>query len=127
MFQVAAEVEISGNQPLMELLITNLLTNASKYAVPESTISIVLERQKDNFRLAVSNDGSVFPERVRVGSFRRFVRADDGGGPQGAGLGLNLVFAICQAHGFEVTLPEATDKAIVEISGPLSTKAEGMI
>ncbi len=116
-FQAATDVEIAGNRPLIELLVTNLLTNACKYAVPNSNVSVLIEKTGGRFRFSVSNDGSVFPERVRVGSFRRFVRADDGGGPQGAGLGLNLVFAICQAHGFKVALPEATDKAIVEITG----------
>ncbi|MFK7765420.1 MAG: sensor histidine kinase [Roseobacter sp.] len=123
-FAAAKDIEIAGNRPLMELLVTNLLTNARKYAVPKSNINICLTQAGDRFRLIVSNDGSVFPERVRVGSFRRFVRADDGGGPQGAGLGLNLVFAICQAHGFEVALPEALDKAIVEVTGT-TTGASG--
>lgn len=114
---LAQRVEIRGNRPLFELLVTNLLTNAGKYAVPTSHIRITLTQDQGGFCLTVSNDGSVFPEAVRAGSFRRFVRADDGDGPPGAGLGLNLIFAICQAHGFDVSLPRDPDKAIIVITG----------
>ncbi|MGZ2257498.1 sensor histidine kinase [Roseobacter sp. A03A-229] len=117
---LAAYVEIVGNRPLLELLLTNLLTNAGKYAVTGSHIRIVLSKTTEQFCLKVSNDGSVFPDAVRAAAFRRFVRADDGGGPGGAGLGLNLVFAICQAHGFGVALPSDPDKAIIEVTGNLS-------
>lgn len=118
---ISPDVEIQGNRPLCELLVSNILTNAGKYAAADSHIRITLVRDHDHFRLTVSNDGGVFPESVRAGSFRRFVRADDGAGPPGAGLGLNLVFAICEAHGFDVTLPNKPNAAIIEMTGKVSS------
>lgn len=119
---VAQGVETLGNRPLFELVVSNILVNAAKYAALDSHILVTLEADAEKFRFIVSNSGSAFPETVRSGSFRRFVRAEDGRGPAGAGLGLNLIFAICEAHGFSVTLPYDPDKAIIKIVGTVTPR-----
>ncbi|MGI3168684.1 sensor histidine kinase [Pseudooceanicola sp. C21-150M6] len=118
-------IVVAGNRPLLELMITNLLTNIGKYAPPGSEVCVALTAENDTFRLEVSNTGSCFPPVVRDRAFRRFVRGTDGREATSAGLGLSLIAAIVDAHDFHASLPASDTKAIVEITGACAAPAGG--
>lgn len=94
-------VQVMGEAPLLERLITNLVQNAIKYNVDGGTVEVRVAPDVDaRGAVVVSNTGPrVAPEQV-AGLFEPFRRAsgdrlDHGGG---AGLGLTIARSIVTAH-----------------------------
>ncbi|MEM9911723.1 MAG: HAMP domain-containing sensor histidine kinase [Pseudomonadota bacterium] len=95
-------IEVTANPPLLELVLSNLLSNAGKFAPPGATIGTELKRHKDHFQLTVWNSGSTFPEEWQKRGFQRLSRAKLHRDMAGFGLGLALVDIIARWHGFRV-------------------------
>jgi PAS domain S-box-containing protein len=85
-------------------VITNLLSNASKYSPVGKEIDLMVEKIRDDLmKISVVDRGRGIPPMERSDIFRRFVRLDSQDGTQyGVGLGLSVVKAIVQEHGGEV-------------------------
>jgi signal transduction histidine kinase len=90
---------VSGDRALIERLVANLLENGVRYNRPGGLVSVITRPAEDGVRLTVENTG------VRVDAaaaarlaqpFERLERSADG---RGAGLGLSIVSAVCDAHG----------------------------
>jgi signal transduction histidine kinase len=92
-----APVDVLGEQPLLERLVTNLVQNAIKYNVADGWVHVQVTTTG---RLIVANSGPrVAPEHV-PGLFEPFRRAsgdrlDHGGG---VGLGLTIARSVVAAH-----------------------------
>jgi two-component system heavy metal sensor histidine kinase CusS len=85
---------------LVQRAITNLLSNAIRHALDQSTVTIEVGSAGGQATLAVSNDGEGIAPAHLDRVFDRFFRADparsrDAGG---SGLGLAIVRSIAQAH-----------------------------
>ncbi len=95
---VLAPVTVSGEQPLLDRLASNLISNAIKYNDPGGTVIVTVGQ---NGVFTVANTGPlVAPEQV-AGLFEPFrrlsgERLDHGGG---VGLGLTIARSIVAAHG----------------------------
>ena len=88
----------------LDLVLSNLIDNAAKYAPADSTISIGL-RQKPGFTgLAVTDQGPGIAEEVQDKVFREFFRVKHESQVRGVGLGLSIVQRIVRAHGGHVEL-----------------------
>jgi two-component system phosphate regulon sensor histidine kinase PhoR len=85
-------------------VITNLLSNASKYSPVGKEIDLMVEKIRDDLlKISVADRGRGIPPIERSDIFRRFVRLDSQDGTQyGIGLGLSVVKAIVKEHGGEV-------------------------
>ena len=85
-------------------VLTNLLSNASKYSPDESEIAISATVCKGWARVAVADQGPGIPAEYRNVLFNRFAQPETvhGGALYGAGLGLSVVKAIVKAHGGQV-------------------------
>lgn len=114
---IAPGVAVTGNRALLDLMLSNLLGNAAKYAPDGAGIGVTLAREGDAFALSVWNTGATFPDDIRARAFERFSRARDEGESAGTGIGLSLIRAIAQRHGFDAAIAPATDRAEVTISG----------
>ncbi len=116
---IAPGLRVRGNRSLLDLMISNLLTNAAKYAPPgaEITVSLSGDAAGGRFRLAVANSGGGFPRDVRARAFERFSRARSDDRVPGTGLGLSLIRAIAERHRFEVSITPGDDIAEVVIAG----------
>jgi PAS domain S-box-containing protein len=89
-------------------VLSNLLSNASKYG-PDDTEIVVRAVEANGFlRISVVDSGPGVPPRDRADLFRRFKRvgSDNEMAPAGAGLGLSVVKAIVEAQGGEVGMDD---------------------
>ncbi len=89
---------------LMELALSNLLVNASRYAKHQVRCS--LAQEDDSFLLTVEDDGTGIPEDAREQIFRAFTRIDDSRNREtgGYGLGLAVVARVAELHGGAATM-----------------------
>jgi two-component system phosphate regulon sensor histidine kinase PhoR len=113
---------ITGDERLMEQVISNLIDNACKYS--GDTIAIKIHTfSKDNMGyIAVADDGPGIPKEHIQRIFERFYRVDSSRETsRGTGLGLSIVKHIITKHGgriwAETEEPHGT-KFIIEL--PLS-------
>ena len=84
-------------------ILDNLLSNASKYAAPNSKVSIVLE---PNF-FSISNTGHGISKEDQMKIFDRYTRFNDDQG--GFGIGLNLVKECCKKNDITVKCTSELD------------------
>jgi PAS domain S-box-containing protein len=112
------------DQPRVEQLLNNLLTNAIKYA-PGKPILISLHRRAGDVVLEVRDYGPGLPDALQARLFQRFEKASSFRHYGGLGLGLFLIQEIVTAHGgtvsaenvpgggalFRVRLPQRTEVA----------------
>lgn len=98
--QIEAEVCILGDAASLRQLVSILLENAVKYAGPNGTVVVQLEKQGKFTRLWVENTCSELPSGNLNRLFDRFYRADTSRSREtgGYGIGLSIAKSICQAH-----------------------------
>jgi len=82
---------------LMEQVIHNLLLNASQYAPHKSIITVEFDIENDNLKIAVSDNGSGFPEEELLSVFDKFYRGKSNR-TGGTGLGLSIAKGFVEAH-----------------------------
>ena len=98
---------LRGDQTLLRIVLMNLLTNAIKYAPPDSLITLrVLRSSADGAycRFEVADQGPGIPADEQPVIFQRFRRGRTTEGTPGAGLGLAVAARIVALHGGNITL-----------------------
>ncbi len=82
-------------------VMTNLLSNAAKFADRGSTIKIDVEAHDQFIKISVNNQGSCIPEEFRDKLFEPFLQADNSltRSRGGTGLGLSIVKRIVEDSG----------------------------
>jgi PAS domain S-box-containing protein len=84
----------------MNRALNNLITNAIKYSPEHAPITIVCDKQGENFTIAVKDEGIGMDEHVLDRVFDKFFRADSSDTAVGGfGLGLNIAADIVNNHG----------------------------
>jgi heavy metal sensor kinase len=100
----AERVMIEGDQARLKQVIVNLLDNAIKYTPNGGRIKLKIAQEEGSAVLDVADDGIGIPAEALPHVFKRFFRVDGSRSRDqgGAGLGLSIVKAICDAHGARV-------------------------
>lgn len=82
-------------------VMTNLLTNAAKFANPDSTVEIAIEPQSGFVKISVVNIGETIPDDFRDRAFKPFSQASTRSTQKrgGTGLGLNITKQIVEKTG----------------------------
>lgn len=82
-------------------VMTNLLTNAAKFACEGSTINVTVEGQSEAVRVSVTNEGAGIPDAFRDQIFRPFSQAASATtrARGGTGLGLNITKQLVEQTG----------------------------
>jgi len=88
---------ISGSEFLLEILLRNLIDNASRYSPEEGLITVSVVRLEQTVLLSIEDSGPGVPEEDFDKLAERFYRQQQNQST-GAGLGLSLVNAITQFH-----------------------------
>jgi signal transduction histidine kinase len=87
----------------LEIVLTNLLTNAIKYA-PGAPVAVRVEGEADEVVLSVEDHGPGVPTALRPRLFQRFSRLPTASRVNGFGLGLWIVKHFVEANGGQVEL-----------------------
>ena len=93
---------------------SNLIDNAMKFGPPNGRVTLSLRQQGDAAIITVTDDEPGMPAADRPLVTQRFYRGRHD--KEGAGLGLSLVKAIADLHGF--TLQFAEEGSAVSLVGP---------
>lgn len=92
---IISEIAIKTNPSLLEILLSNLISNAIRYTPPQNEVTIEIEKKS----ITIRNPGEPFnfPHKI----FDRFNR--ESRTVQGNGLGLAIVKKICDTEGIPIT------------------------
>jgi signal transduction histidine kinase len=94
-------IELAIRPRMIRVVAQNLTENAIRYAGPDSTFTLAVERESDAIVLRGTDDGVGVPEAELPRLFERFFRADRARASRGTGLGLAIVkHIVTQAGGF---------------------------
>lgn len=107
------------DRPRIEQALDNLIDNALRHGVGEVRVTASESRDRGLAVVAVSDEGSGFPDGFAGEAFNRFTRADEARAGAGSGLGLAIVDAIARAHGGRAhALNQGHGGAVVSIELP---------
>jgi signal transduction histidine kinase len=104
--ETAADLKTRGNRHLLSQALANLLDNAVKYGAGSGPIRVSAKREKDGLEIVVADSGPGIPAEQRGEVLKRFVRLEGSRSAPGSGLGLALVAAVAQLHGWELRLED---------------------
>jgi CheY-like chemotaxis protein len=94
---------VSGDAVRLTQVVSNLLSNASKYSPVGGKIRLTIRREGGQALLAVSDDGIGISRELLDRVFGPFVQVSDpASGAPGLGLGLTLVRRLTELHGGQV-------------------------
>ncbi len=118
---VEGSLIINGDAGALEHALRNLVENAIKYSSRGS--EIIIRLTSDPVSIQVLDHGRGVPLQQRAKLFEKFTRSDRRG--SGAGLGLNIVKAISDAHEAELFITENNGGgSIFTISFPVQNLAK---
>lgn len=95
---------VEGDASLLIEAISNLIDNAMKFGPPNGRVLLTLRSDGDTAVITVMDDGAGVPVAERPLVTQRFYRGRQD--CAGAGLGLSLVKAIADLHGFTLSFAE---------------------
>jgi signal transduction histidine kinase/CHASE1-domain containing sensor protein len=108
-------------------VLTNLLSNACKFAHSDTTVRLTAEFQPNCAKISVSNLGPGIPEEFRGKVFEPFSQADSSDTRQrgGTGLGLNISRQLIESMGGTIGFTSEPDKeTIFWFTCPLADASE---
>jgi two-component system, OmpR family, sensor histidine kinase KdpD len=123
-------IEVPDNLPLvpvdyiqMEQVFTNLLSNSSKYAPPNTQIKVLARVLPEGFILVkVSNQGPPVSEEHLGRIFEKFHRITASDKVTGTGLGLSICKGIIEAHGGRIWAENEPGRFVFYFTLPMNWK-----
>ena len=94
-----ASVVVLGDKGRLQQVLTNLVTNAIKFAPARGVIGVRARRAGSSCEINVEDNGPGIPPEIVPSLFKRYSRAPSGQLGGGTGLGLLIVREIVEAHG----------------------------
>jgi two-component system sensor histidine kinase BaeS len=106
---VDEDVVVHGDPTRLSQVVTNLLTNATKFTPPGGRITVEVHRVAQSAELVVTDTGPGIPPDELPHLFDRFWRGRAAGTRSGTGIGLSVVASLVAAHGGTVTARAPAD------------------
>lgn len=91
---------LKGDRELLFEALANLLGNAIKFTPAGGQVLMRAQQDAQGVRIDVEDSGPGIPEAEREAVLKRFYRSEEGHRHNGFGLGLSIVAAIVDLHGF---------------------------
>jgi PAS domain S-box-containing protein len=102
--------EVWGDEKLLRLILSNLISNAAKYSSSGSRIEVKLNCTPEKIQLSVKDEGIGIPQDVQPHIFVPFFRATNVETIMGTGLGLAIVKQSVERHYGEISFESEVDK-----------------
>jgi two-component system heavy metal sensor histidine kinase CusS len=113
---------IWGDRLMLRRALSNLLSNALRYATPSSAVSIHIQTHASSTSVHVTNQGANIHPEMLPRLFDRFFRVDKSRShpdSDGAGLGLAITRAIMEAHGGSIAVTSEFRKTCFSLEFPV--------
>ncbi|WP_321937524.1 HAMP domain-containing sensor histidine kinase [Paraburkholderia sp. J8-2] len=98
---------VHGDRALLFEALSNLVDNAIKFTPAGGKVEISLASGADGPRLEVSDTGVGIPRGERSAVLQRFFRSEHTQHVPGSGLGLSIVAAVVNLHGYSLRIEDA--------------------
>lgn len=118
---LAGEGRIHGDRLMLRRALSNLLSNALRYATTNSAVSIHIQSHANHTTVSVTNHGADIHSEMLPRLFDRFFRVDKSRAhpdSDGAGLGLAITRAIMEAHGGRISVTSKTGVTCFSLDFP---------
>jgi signal transduction histidine kinase len=113
--RVDSHAVVHGDKDLLMDAVANLVDNAVKFTSPPGKVQLELAVTARGPTIRVSDSGPGIAVADRENVLRRFYRSDKSRHSPGIGLGLNLVAAIAEQHGFTLSIGEGQPGCVIEL------------
>jgi signal transduction histidine kinase len=126
---IEPDVVIVGDGPALTRVVTNLLTNATKFSPDGTMITVTVRRSDEGGVVEISDEGPGIAADQRQAVFEPFNRGPftDAPGPGGTGIGLSVVEALLRLMNGRIDLDAAASggaRFTVTLPGPVETRRE---
>lgn len=105
--------EVSADEGLLELVWTNLLSNAMKFTPEGGTITLKQVSDAEKVIVSVADTGCGMDEQTKKKVFEKFYQGDTSHSTEGNGLGLALVKRIIELSDGEISVESTEGKGSV--------------
>lgn len=123
------DAKIHGNEIKLDQLLTNLISNATKYSPPQSKIKVSLGENKNGICLVVEDQGPGFTkeDKTRAFQFGTRLTARPTAGESSSGIGLFVVKEIVELHKSKIEIQDhekgSGARVIVTFPGPIDFRS----
>lgn len=110
---IEERVHIIADEGLMDLVWTNLISNAMKFTPKGGTVTLTLVSEEDKVTVSVADTGCGMDEKTKKKVFEKFYQGDTSHSTEGNGLGLALVKRIVDLSDGEIFVESTEGKGSV--------------
>ena len=107
--------QVHLDRTLLETSLRNLLDNALKYAIAESTVSVDLSQDKKQITVIITNDAANLKGFNASQIFQKFKRGPENKDVIGSGLGLSIVLEAANAINATIKVKKLKGKSVCAI------------
>ena len=107
---IQEDLYINSEESYIEIIVNNLLTNAIKFTNEKGTISVSLQKNKNEYEIKVKDTGIGMNAETGKHIFDKFYQGDTSHHKEGNGLGLSLVKKVIDIIGGSISVESEINK-----------------
>lgn len=107
---IQEDLYINSEESYIEIIVNNLLTNAIKFTNEKGTISVSLQKSKNEYEIKVKDTGIGMNAETGKHIFDKFYQGDTSHHKEGNGLGLSLVKKVIDIIGGSISVESEINK-----------------
>jgi len=114
---ISESIYLKGEGDYFKMVLENLIGNAIKYSSENDEIKLEVEKESENIKILISDNGTGISDAEKSKVFERFYRGEnvESSGIKGHGLGLNLVKIVVNKMGGKISIRDNKPKGTVFI------------